>query len=464
MKEEDNISQLFKCNEHKLDEMPSTLAWDRLEQRLDERDSHQKSFTFKRMAVAAAVFISLSMLALWTYINPLNNAMSENTAMFDKKRLPSEIVASDAPSPARPILMSHRERSKYLTELDNVRVNTKPVLANKLKPTNNAPKINAKKVRPVPSPPVASTVQPIASADLNEARENLPTTSTTFNEVRKTENNPSITSSTTPVISDDLRDTKQALATKASPPNKNKLNEEQAGITTGTVEAKVVIAEEFVLADVEKQEEDAVVRVQSDKATPAAIVMDEVQTTITTTSAKPSKNRRNKRKSRASGKSVAKDMATQSESVSSPTPLSDMEIESAEQGIDKFDWLLGKWADEADNSFEEWYRTDADTIEGKGYFVVDVDTTFTHSMKLVELNQQVYFMVNGQLVEGNFQLESYDDSRAIFKNDANNNAQITLKQDATNTFSITVENQSTEKEAKETKKKRRILKRVRKKE
>jgi len=144
------------------------------------------------------------------------------------------------------------------------------------------------------------------------------------------------------------------------------------------------------------------------------------------------------------------------------TPTIDIESESAEQGIDKFDWLLGKWADEADSSFEEWYRTDADTIEGKGYFVVDVDTTFTHSMRLVELNKQVYFMVNGQLVEGNFQLESYDNRRAIFKNGTNNNAQITLKQDATNTFSMTVEDQSTQKEAKESKRKRRTLKRVKK--
>ncbi len=446
MKENDKISQLFQDNQHKLDEMPSTLAWDRLEERLDARESHQKSFTLRRMAVAAAVVIALSMVALWSYINPLNHAniMSDTTAMFEQKQLASEIIASDAPAPARPILMSHRERSKYLTELDNVRINTKPVLADKTnKSTNIAPKVRPKPISP-PAPPIAKVTTPIASADMEKAKEaTVPPSPTLPTRVE-----------TLPAI--DLNQPIKTSSDKVVAYN-NSVEKQSGIIIRGATTKETVILES---ADVEYQESE---RNQVDDVT-----MDNVR--ITT---KSKKKRDNKRKARAADRAgvaknttkqeaaPAKDIAIKSESTttqSTAIQADSYEIPS-EEGIDKFDWLLGKWADEDDNSFEEWYRTDSDTIEGKGYFVVDVDTTFTQSMRIVERNSKVYFMVNGQLVEGRFLLESYNNRSAIFKDDVTKDSKIILKKDADNTFSIIIDNETTRKERK---RKRRTLRRIRK--
>jgi len=91
---------------------------------------------------------------------------------------------------------------------------------------------------------------------------------------------------------------------------------------------------------------------------------------------------------------------------------------------------------------------------------VDVDTTFT-SMNIINDSREVYFMVNGQLSNGHFRLESYDDSKAVFKNANLNNERITLSKDLTNQLSVIVENKSADSK-KESKKKKRIIRRLKK--
>jgi len=154
---------------------------------------------------------------------------------------------------------------------------------------------------------------------------------------------------------------------------------------------------------------------------------------------------------RFADKATAKDFRSQS-----TTPAA---AAKPEPELDRFDWLLGKWTDEDDNSFEEWQRIAPNILEGKGYFVVDVDTTFTQSMKIVQSNAQVFFMVDGQAVEGKFELEKYDDRTATFKNKNEASEQITLKKDANNAYSVTIE-KSKRQVARERKKKKRTFKRV----
>jgi len=444
MKQEDKISQLFQDSQHKLDEMPSMQIWDRLEERLDSRDAQQTPFTLKRMAVAAAVLIALSMVALWTYINPLNHAGMETTAIFKQEQLPSEIIASDVPSPAYPILMSHRERSKYLTELDNVRINTKPTLADKskkYKPRNISP---TAKTKPSVVPPstIPQKTQAIASNDLRNQKEAV-----------KPESNLSAVSE---VVAPVVADPAESMVVEESTVDKvvvEQTEKKQAPSinnhdnSVGKIEQLEAEAERDENIEIEVTQENAAIIVMADED-------------ISGTS-NANKDRKNKRvttprtpstRSRKSGRMTT--TATTSTSIRE-------EAMPTTEGIDKFDWLLGKWTDEDDNSFEEWYRTDADTIEGKGYFVIDVDTTFTQSMQIVELNKEVYFMVNGQLVKGQFQLESYDDGRAIFKNNGTTN-QITLTQDAGNQLSITIEDKARGKNTKERRKKRRTIRRLKK--
>ena len=168
MIEDKKIENLFRDNQHKLDEMPSSMVWDKLEVRLEKRDLNRKQSGWRRLAVAATILIAVSMIGLWTYINPLGNMMNQTAELFPKKELASEIIASDAPTPARPILMSHREKVQYLDDVSNTRMNTRPALAeNKLRkqttnvsPAKIAPQANSKAL-PTPKADAANAITTI---------------------------------------------------------------------------------------------------------------------------------------------------------------------------------------------------------------------------------------------------------------------------------------------------------------
>ncbi len=165
MKQDDQIFDLFKKNEHKLEEMPSLQAWDRLEERLDERKDEKKGFVLRKVAIAAAVFIAVSMIAIWTYVNPFN--YNNERAAFHSNKAPSPIerIASDANERAVPLLMSHREKAVFLTEAVRKTNPENPPIANK-KPGNNVqsgdrikPGINEKEVKETRLPAIADVIE-----------------------------------------------------------------------------------------------------------------------------------------------------------------------------------------------------------------------------------------------------------------------------------------------------------------
>lgn len=439
MIEDKKIENLFKDNQHKLDEMPSPMAWDRLEVRLEKHALTRKRFAWRRLAVAAAVFIAVSMIGLWTYINPLGSTMNKTTILFPKKELASEIIAGDAPAPARPILMSHREKVQYLTEVSNTRMNTRPALAlreNKSteKTTNISP---AKSIRPqVAKPkPQADITPSITTTDMTVQADVEPIVEEKI--IQKLEEKDIVIignasdekDDSYKIIADEVA-ANQAVVVESTTPTMPTTISTTSGYSRNTDVNDAEIAPQY---DIESEVEESV-------------VIEEV-------TAKETKKKHRARRS-ADKSAATKDV--RSESIPAPVVAAKPK---AEPDLDRFDWLLGKWTDEDDNSFEEWQRIAPNILEGKGYFVVDVDTTFTQSMKIVQSNAQVFFMVDGQAVEGKFELEQYDDGSATFKNKDEANEQITLKKDANNAYSVTIE--KTKKQiAREKRKKKRTFKRV----
>ncbi|MEM9916614.1 MAG: hypothetical protein AAF990_00885 [Bacteroidota bacterium] len=76
----DELSELFRNNEHKLDETPSPQTWQRLERRLDARraKSRQPIFRMYRLAAAvAALVVLVTAIALWL---PSLNAKKQELA------------------------------------------------------------------------------------------------------------------------------------------------------------------------------------------------------------------------------------------------------------------------------------------------------------------------------------------------------------------------------------------------
>ena len=69
MKPEKDIFDLFRENEHKLSQRPSSRAWERLESRMDARKSRHQVSSYRTIAWAACIVALLSVtLVMSTYI------------------------------------------------------------------------------------------------------------------------------------------------------------------------------------------------------------------------------------------------------------------------------------------------------------------------------------------------------------------------------------------------------------
>ena len=67
------LFDLFRENEHKLEERPSSDAWRRLEARLDDRKRRRQSNTFRQMLSVAAVLLLLITVGLAISIQQQDN-------------------------------------------------------------------------------------------------------------------------------------------------------------------------------------------------------------------------------------------------------------------------------------------------------------------------------------------------------------------------------------------------------
>lgn len=72
MSTRDPIEDLFRDNQHGLDEKPRDLIWDRIEERLDEKPVLKNKTKVWKYAVAASVFAGISLAGLY-FLNPNEN-------------------------------------------------------------------------------------------------------------------------------------------------------------------------------------------------------------------------------------------------------------------------------------------------------------------------------------------------------------------------------------------------------
>ena len=79
MSEKDPIEELFRENQHGLDEKPRDLIWDRIEERLDEKFVVKKKPNFWKYGAAASVVVGLT-IGIWAILNNQNQVKSEMAA------------------------------------------------------------------------------------------------------------------------------------------------------------------------------------------------------------------------------------------------------------------------------------------------------------------------------------------------------------------------------------------------
>lgn len=90
-----------------------------------------------------------------------------------------------------------------------------------------------------------------------------------------------------------------------------------------------------------------------------------------------------------------------------------------QNNIGQFQWLVGQWKGTNDKIvLDEWRQSNNETLEGRGFGQVDGDVVFLERMKLQQIGQNLYFMVDLFGAEDllKYKLISFDGQQATFEN------------------------------------------------
>lgn len=79
MNEKDPIEELFRENQHGLEESPRDLIWDRIAERLDEKQLAKKKNNWWKYGTVASILVGLT-ISVWAILNNPNNFNSEISA------------------------------------------------------------------------------------------------------------------------------------------------------------------------------------------------------------------------------------------------------------------------------------------------------------------------------------------------------------------------------------------------
>ncbi len=119
-----------------------------------------------------------------------------------------------------------------------------------------------------------------------------------------------------------------------------------------------------------------------------------------------------------------------------------------QNSINQFQWLIGQWKGIEDKIvLDEWRQSDNDILEGRGFGQVDGEVVFLERMKLQQIGQHLYFMVDLFGAEDllKYKLIAFDGRRATFENPkAPFPNQIVLKRTAMNGFELIMQHTSSQ--------------------
>ena len=97
MKPQDKIADLFRNNQHKLNERPSLQAWNKLERRLEHRAKkrikHQPKLSFYRIIMMAAAAIAL-LFFITTISNMALEANNKNVVVIQENASTENLITT----------------------------------------------------------------------------------------------------------------------------------------------------------------------------------------------------------------------------------------------------------------------------------------------------------------------------------------------------------------------------------
>jgi len=392
MKREKDIFDLFRRNQHKLDERPSNDAWERLESRLDDHQKRSRpSLLYRQMTMAAAVLLLIGLVSVLSlYMNPARDGMANIELTPAPKILEDLPVYTDAGG------------GKYRMVEYQRRINTNP---------RSIPEGGVHKKL------VAQTNTPIITNDHHHIAMDTPTKD--------------IHSSSHGATSVSAYET--VASTTTSSPIEQPETESVIAMNMEEMEKSEGMPEVDHAYDVSTStysEEEMVLKEKAEEA------KKEEAHKYADRKAKSKKARKQERTASSAAPKRTLDAATNAIEFIS---------EENQPGLDQFNWLIGKWTGNANEaqSVEQWRQTDEFTIEGKGYLIVNGKTTFTEEMSIQKIGQDLYYMLildnTGQQVR--YKLKTYQNQQAVFENnEVAFPKQVILNKTDNNEFSTILQN------------------------
>ncbi len=394
MKNKKDLFDLFRDNEHKLDERPDSMLWDRLEGRLDQSSEAHRAPSrngWKQWMSMAGVMLAL--IVVISVVNMMLKGENGDRQSAENKGIMPTLEMEEIG------IFSDKGPNYTVGEYQKMlaRLNTSPIL-------EGDPN---KKIR----------IQESVFASLSERSKQQIAS-----------------------VDKILRAEEAVNAKKAGPKEiETKFKDSKRVVSA---EANEMVKAEAIEVPRYANENVSADHGSSDDAVYADMVMDEA---ATTSAPPPAAANMEMEESVAAG---AMDLNVMKNKVS-------VAATEAQAGIQQFEWLLGKWEapgsdqirkEEArsdsrakkkksesakmtkdmgqnmiasNRSVEEWKPLDEFTIEGQGYLVVNGDTTFTESMQIKKIGSDLYYVLalddSGNQVK--YRLKTYTEKGAVFENE-----------------------------------------------
>lgn len=141
MNTNDPIDDMFRDNQHGLDEKPRDLIWDRIEERLDKKSVQEKKIQWWKYATAASVVAGM-ILGVWALINNPDSVSKPENSTQIVYEAPTEINEENASE-----LLDKLEENKQSVAIREEKKPAPDVIENEMEPT--AEPISLKIPKPV---------------------------------------------------------------------------------------------------------------------------------------------------------------------------------------------------------------------------------------------------------------------------------------------------------------------------
>ncbi|MEM7101764.1 MAG: DUF6265 family protein [Bacteroidota bacterium] len=495
MKRDEDIFNIFRKDQGKLDEMPSPRAWNRLEKKLNARHKKQrKVFYFQALAAASLALL----LAMVTALSFFEN-QTDNHTMVEGLPQPDEstwTVMADSDVAVRdfndPIIMTHTEQKRFEEEdLNYHRLKNNHITEENLDPgkkleykNNNIDPENDKafdgfiaenyesvdnvanldkRTGPVSPASSLSKGEPVEE-ELGLSIDQAPKDNRGLAEGGAIADK-SIKTTTGDHVDfrfDEIEPVEKPVVTEADMEtiDRKDLPEMKVKDQEGWAETNPAT----YLSQSEKLEKERTAAIMDSRK--EEMIVDAGRKATTSKKKKPTKARLkspaiadqagfNKNEERQ--ELPADDVALE-EISTAPAPASNtidinatynaieysaLDNNTNLQDIRLFEWLIGEWIDDTGESAETWTKKDDLTIIGKGSFMINGNAVFTEKMKITKIDDSLYFIVavDSSNSENYYRLTRYDGQEAVFENaDLAFPNQVIIKRNSNDDFSTIMQN------------------------